>query len=40
MPISDDLHHRSLVTKLLGYERIVSIPNRCFNCTSRLLLSL
>ncbi len=27
MPISDDLHHRSLVTKLLGYQHIVSIPN-------------
>ena len=29
MPISDDLHHRSLVTKLLGYNCIVEIPNRC-----------
>jgi 3,5-epimerase/4-reductase len=27
MPISDDLHHRSLVTKLLGYKHIVCIPN-------------
>jgi hypothetical protein len=28
MPISDDLHHRSLVTKLLGYKHIVCIPQQ------------
>ncbi|KAF3073476.1 hypothetical protein CFAM422_003985 [Trichoderma lentiforme] len=27
MPISDDLHPRNFVTKLLGYERVVDIPN-------------
>jgi len=27
MPISDDLHPRSLLTKLLKYEKVVNIPN-------------
>jgi len=27
MPISDDLIHRSFVTKILKYERVVNIPN-------------
>ena len=27
MPISDDLHPRSLVTKLIGYEKIINVPN-------------
>jgi nucleoside-diphosphate-sugar epimerase len=27
MPISDDLHHRSLVTKITKYEKVVNIPN-------------
>ncbi|KAL6789422.1 hypothetical protein J3E68DRAFT_444182 [Trichoderma sp. SZMC 28012] len=27
MPVSDDLHPRNFVTKLLGYERVVDIPN-------------
>ena len=27
MPVSDDLHHRSLITKLIHYEKVVNIPN-------------
>ncbi|KAF7549954.1 hypothetical protein G7046_g8170 [Stylonectria norvegica] len=27
MPVSDDLHPRNFVTKILGYERVVDIPN-------------
>lgn len=27
MPISDDLHHRSFITKITKYERVVNIPN-------------
>ena len=27
MPISDDLHPRSLVTKITKYEKVISIPN-------------
>jgi len=27
MPVSDDLHHRSFVTKITRYERVVNIPN-------------
>lgn len=27
MPVSDDLHHRSLVTKLIKYDSIINIPN-------------
>lgn len=27
MPVSDDLHHRSLVTKLVNYDKLVNIPN-------------
>ena len=27
MPISDDLHHRSLVSKLIKYDKIVNVPN-------------
>jgi dTDP-4-dehydrorhamnose reductase len=27
MPISDDLHPRSFVTKIVGYENVVNIPN-------------
>lgn len=27
MPISDDLHPRSFVTKIAGYEKLVNIPN-------------
>eukprot|EP01138_Halocafeteria_seosinensis_P005659 gb/GECG01005785.1/.p1 GENE.gb/GECG01005785.1/~~gb/GECG01005785.1/.p1 ORF type:complete len:168 (+),score=22.03 gb/GECG01005785.1/:1-504(+) len=27
MPISDDLHSRSIVTKLLKYEKVIDIPN-------------
>lgn len=27
MPISDDLHHRSFVTKIVNYEKVVNIPN-------------
>ncbi|KAK5992514.1 dTDP-L-rhamnose synthase [Cladobotryum mycophilum] len=27
MPVSDDLHSRNFVTKILGYERVVNIPN-------------
>ncbi|KAK4084616.1 uncharacterized protein Triagg1_1096 [Trichoderma aggressivum f. europaeum] len=27
MPVSDDLHPRNFVTKLLGYERVVDVPN-------------
>ncbi len=27
MPISDDLHSKSFVTKIIGYEKIINIPN-------------
>jgi len=27
MPISDDLHERSLIAKIIKYERVVNIPN-------------
>lgn len=27
MPVSDDLHPRNFVTKIVGYERVVDIPN-------------
>mmetsp|Transcript_13413 Transcript_13413/g.34094 ORF Transcript_13413/g.34094 Transcript_13413/m.34094 type:complete len:294 (-) Transcript_13413:273-1154(-) len=27
MPVSDDLHHRNLITKITGYEKVVNIPN-------------
>lgn len=27
MPISDDLHHRSFITKISRYERVVNVPN-------------
>ena len=27
MPISADLHHRSFVTKIINYEKVVNIPN-------------
>merc|ERR1711990_1188433 len=27
MPISDDLHHRSFVTKISKYAKVVNIPN-------------
>eukprot|EP00002_Diphylleia_rotans_P006366 TRINITY_DN1574_c0_g1_i1.p1 TRINITY_DN1574_c0_g1~~TRINITY_DN1574_c0_g1_i1.p1 ORF type:complete len:290 (-),score=72.51 TRINITY_DN1574_c0_g1_i1:137-1006(-) len=27
MPISDDLHHRSFITKISQYEKVVNIPN-------------
>lgn len=27
MPISSDLHHRSLITKIIKYQKVVNIPN-------------
>ena len=27
MPVSDDLHQRNFVTKLLSYDKVVNIPN-------------
>lgn len=27
MPVSDDLHPRNFVTKIIGYDRVVDIPN-------------
>lgn len=27
MPISSDLHHRSFITKIIGYQKVVNIPN-------------
>lgn len=27
MPVSDDLHPRNFVTKIISYERVVNIPN-------------
>lgn len=27
MPVSDDLHHRNFVTKIIRYDRVVDIPN-------------
>lgn len=27
MPVSDDLHSRNFVTKIIGYDRVVDVPN-------------
>jgi 3,5-epimerase/4-reductase len=40
MPISDDLIHRSFVTKILKYERVVNIPNSMTILTEMLPASL
>jgi len=40
MPISDDLIHRSFVTKIVKYERVVNIPNSMTILTEMLPASL
>lgn len=40
MPISDDLIHRSFVTKIVKYERVVDIPNSMTILTEMLPASL
>merc|ERR1712183_1214801 len=40
MPISDDLIHRSFVTKILKYERVVNIPNSMTILTEMLPASI
>lgn len=40
MPISDDLSHRSFVTKIVKYEKVVNIPNSMTILTEMLPLSL
>lgn len=40
MPISDDLSHRSFVTKIVKYEKVVNIPNSMTILAEMLPLSL
>jgi len=40
MPISDDLHPRSLITKLTRYSRVVNIPNSMTVLTDMLPISI
>ncbi|RPA80508.1 NAD dependent epimerase [Ascobolus immersus RN42] len=40
MPISDDLHPRNFVTKILGYECVVNIPNSMSILSDLLPLSV
>ena len=40
MPLSDDLHERSLLTKLIGYERVVDVPNSMSVLTDLLPLAV
>lgn len=35
MPVSDDLHPRSFVTKITKYEKVVNIPNVILALSSR-----
>ena len=40
MPISDDLHPRSFITKIIGYKKIVNIPNSMTILTDLLPVAL
>lgn len=40
MPLSDDLHPRSLVTKLITYEKVVNIPNSMSVLTDLLPIAI
>jgi 3,5-epimerase/4-reductase len=40
MPISDDLHPRSFITKIISYERVVNVPNSMSILTDLLPIAL
>lgn len=40
MPISDDLHERSFITKIIGYQKVVNIPNSMSVLTDLLPVSI
>jgi 3,5-epimerase/4-reductase len=40
MPISDDLHERSFITKIIGYHKVVNIPNSMSILTDLLPVSI
>ena len=40
MPISDDLHPRSFITKIIGYKKVVNIPNSMTILTDMLPVAL
>jgi len=40
MPISDDLHPRSFITKIIGYKRVVNIPNSMTILTDLLPIAI
>ena len=40
MPISDDLHPRSFVTKIIGYKKVVNVPNSMTILTDMLPIAL
>ena len=40
MPISDDLHSRSFITKIIGYKKVVNVPNSMTILTDLLPVSV
>lgn len=40
MPISDDLHPRSFITKIMGYQKVVNVPNSMTVLTDMLPIAL